>query len=117
MMYCLQNRYRAYVAAVELPYKFFRSPSPLSLEWVRVVECTSDELSGNPTLADLGITRLAEFELAGGKHAYFCVNHFNEPNIMEPSPLPLRSPPIYKNVKPADHGIVTESKPFTISAV
>lgn len=62
--------YRAYVAAVELPFKFFRNPSPLSLEWIRVVECTSDVLTGCPTLEDLGVTRLVEFELTGGKHAY-----------------------------------------------
>ncbi|VBB31028.1 unnamed protein product [Acanthocheilonema viteae] len=111
----LNYLYRAYVAAVELPYKFFRNPSPLSLEWIRVVECTSDVLTGCPTLEDLGITRLVEFELTGGKHAYFCVNHYNELEVTEPYPLPLRSPPLYANVKPSDE-IVTESKPFTVTA-
>uniref|UniRef100_A0A8R1XQS5 NADH dehydrogenase [ubiquinone] 1 alpha subcomplex subunit 9, mitochondrial n=1 Tax=Onchocerca volvulus TaxID=6282 RepID=A0A8R1XQS5_ONCVO len=110
----LNYLYRAYVSALELPYKFFRNPSPLSLEWIRVVECTNDVLTGCPTMQDLGITRLVEFELTGGKHAYFCVNHYNEPDVTEPYPLPLRSPPLYANIKQSDE-IVTESKPFTMS--
>lgn len=113
----LNYLYRAYVAALGLPYKLFRSPPPLTFEWIRVVECTNDVLSGCPTLDDLGISRLAEFELTGGKQAYFSVCHYKEPPVIEPYPLPLRSPPIYKNVKQDDHEIVTESKPFTISAV
>ncbi|EJD76220.1 hypothetical protein LOAG_16787 [Loa loa] len=112
----LNYLYRAYVAAVELPFKLFRNPPPLSLEWIRVVECTSDVLTGCPTLEDLGVTRLVEFELTGGKHAYFCVNHYNELEVTEPYPLPLRSPPLYANAKPSDE-IVTESKPFTMSTV
>uniref|UniRef100_A0A915PSY8 NADH dehydrogenase [ubiquinone] 1 alpha subcomplex subunit 9, mitochondrial n=1 Tax=Setaria digitata TaxID=48799 RepID=A0A915PSY8_9BILA len=112
----LNYLYRAYVAAVELPYKFFRNPSPLSFEWIRVVECTSDVLTGCPTLQDLGITRLVEFELTGGKHAYFCVNHYNEPEVTEPYPLPLRSPPLYANIKQNDE-VITETKPFTMSNI
>ncbi|VDN05450.1 unnamed protein product [Thelazia callipaeda] len=114
----LNYLFRAYVAGLELFYKAFRNPSPLNFEWIRVVECTSDVLTGCLSLQDLGVTRLAEFELTGGRHAYFCVNHYDEPNITEPYPLPLRSPPLCADIK-QNHmdEIVTESKPFTISSI
>lgn len=111
--------FRMLVAGCELWTKIFKVPSPLIWEWIEFVECTSDVLTGAPTLADLGVRRLAEFEWAGGKEAYFkCLFRSIEQvyGAIEPPRLPLRSPPLYApSAKKPLSGVVTESKPFSFN--
>ncbi|KAI1724435.1 NAD dependent epimerase/dehydratase family domain-containing protein [Ditylenchus destructor] len=78
----------------------------LEREWIEFVECSSDVLTGAPTLADLGIQRLTEFEYPAGELR----RNFPEP------PLPLRSPVLYKNKSGMDtSAIKTDRKSLDIS--
>jgi len=85
------------VNVLELIGKVWKRPPIVSWEWIEAQECTSDVLTGCPTLADLGVHRLTEFELAGRVQAKWLsmFRSFEErygdlPKI----PLPLRSPPL-----------------------
>lgn len=104
----------AIIWSMEQAYKIFKLPSPLNFEWIRVVECTSDVLSGCPTLRDLGVQRLVEFELAGGVFAYNGVYRFFGDQRSDAYTLPLRSPPLYASTAHGRMDVVTETKPFKI---
>ncbi|KHN80362.1 NADH dehydrogenase [ubiquinone] 1 alpha subcomplex subunit 9, mitochondrial [Toxocara canis] len=109
--------FRALVNACELYGKVFKCNTPLMWEWIEVVECTNDVLTGAPTLADLGVRRLTEFELAGGQQAFYrSFNRYYEEQYgdLEPPKLPLRSPPLFAKKTPPS-GIITESKPFAMN--
>uniref|UniRef100_A0A9J2PAF1 NADH dehydrogenase [ubiquinone] 1 alpha subcomplex subunit 9, mitochondrial n=2 Tax=Ascaris TaxID=6251 RepID=A0A9J2PAF1_ASCLU len=109
--------FRALVNSCELYGKIFKCNTPLMWEWIEVVECTNDVLTGAPTLADLGVRRLTEFELAGGQQAFYrSFNRYYEEQYgdLEPPRLPLRSPPLFAEKTPPS-GIVTESKPFAMN--
>ncbi|VDD87058.1 unnamed protein product [Enterobius vermicularis] len=87
------------VVGCELYSKIFKCPTPLMLEWIQYVECTNDVLTGAPTLADLGVHRLVEFEFNGGKFANFfrSFHPYYEERYgeLEPPRLPIRSQPLY----------------------
>ncbi len=78
-------------------------------------ECTNDVLTGSPTLADLGVPRLIEFELAGGRIARqrSMMTYYQEMYGDFPTPaLPLRSPPLYATRRmPA---IATQTSAFNV---
>uniref|UniRef100_A0AC34QXT4 NAD-dependent epimerase/dehydratase domain-containing protein n=1 Tax=Panagrolaimus sp. JU765 TaxID=591449 RepID=A0AC34QXT4_9BILA len=91
--------FRALIKGTELWGKFFKCKVPLNWEWIEYVECTNDVLNNLPGFADLGITRLSEFEYTGGawadKRSFFGY-YEEEHQDYKPPPLPLRSPPIIK---------------------
>jgi hypothetical protein len=69
-------------------------------------------LTGAPTLNDIGLRRLTEFELAGGQQAMYrsFYKYFEEQyGDLPPPPLPLRSPPLVKG-KFDVTGVKTETK-------
>lgn len=91
--------FMALTMATELYGKVFKCKVPLNREWMEFVEVQSDILTGERTLADLGVRRLTEFELAGGQQAFYrSFNRYFEEQYGElPAPsLPLRSPPLTK---------------------
>ncbi|VDN51403.1 unnamed protein product [Dracunculus medinensis] len=97
--------------------KIFKCNTALMREWIEFVECTNDVLTGNPTLVDLGVRPLTEFELVGGQIAflrpfrgYYEVSYGD----IDPPRLPLRSPPL-TSIKKATSGIFTETKPFAFT--
>uniref|UniRef100_A0A914GYX8 NADH dehydrogenase [ubiquinone] 1 alpha subcomplex subunit 9, mitochondrial n=1 Tax=Globodera rostochiensis TaxID=31243 RepID=A0A914GYX8_GLORO len=99
--------------------KLYRRPGFINWEWFDFVEATSDVLTGGGTrtLKDLGITNLAEFEEAGGRH---CMQmSFLKPYELDYDdyphpPLPLRSPPLYKQKQTAFdvRDVLTEQRAF-----
>lgn len=108
--------FMALTLATELYGKVFKCKVPLNREWMEyIVSCSfsilqnymriylqevqNDVLTGERTLADLGVRRLTEFELAGGQQAFYrSFNRYFEEQYGElpQPPLPLRSPPLTK---------------------
>ncbi|CAD5233249.1 unnamed protein product [Bursaphelenchus xylophilus] len=88
-----------YQIGANLFSKVFKNQHPLIKEWMEYVEGTNDILTGAPTLVDVGVTRLTEFEYMGArlsKNQSF-MKFFEEMyGDLEPPPLPLRSPPLIK---------------------
>lgn len=73
--------------------RLFLQPSEHRLLVVHFQEVKDDVLTGQRTLADLGIRRLTEFEFAGGRQAFYQSFHkyFEEQYGELPPPrLPLR---------------------------
>lgn len=67
--------------------------------YLGVQEGVSDVLTGAPTLADLGVTRLTEFEYMGGmlaKQRSFMKFYEERFGSLTPPALPLRSPPLVR---------------------
>ncbi|CAD5231093.1 unnamed protein product [Bursaphelenchus okinawaensis] len=91
--------FQTYRLGCNLFQKIFKNQHALMTEWMEYVEGTNDILTGNPTLADVGVTRLTEFELMGGRLSKLrsFMKFFEERygDIASP-PLPLRSPPLIK---------------------
>jgi len=91
--------FRSLIQAVQIWGKLFKCKVPLNWEWIEYVECTNDFVSNLPGFADLGITRLAEFEYIGGQWAdkrTFYGYYEEEYQDHTDPPLPLRSPPLIK---------------------
>ncbi|KAI6221400.1 NAD(P)-bd-dom domain-containing protein [Aphelenchoides fujianensis] len=89
--------FRSYILSATLFSRVFKNYHPLSREWMEFVEGTNDILTGAPTLQDLGLTRLTEFEHMGGlisKGKSFIRYYEEEYGDLEPPALPLRSPPL-----------------------
>jgi NADH dehydrogenase (ubiquinone) 1 alpha subcomplex subunit 9 len=106
---------RSLIYACELFTKLFKKTAPLSWEWLEYVEGTNDVLTGAPTLNDVGVHRLTEFELAGGQLARersFFKYYEEQLGDLPPPKLPLRSVPIVKGKHDPMADVKTETKSF-----
>uniref|UniRef100_A0A914E7Z9 NADH dehydrogenase [ubiquinone] 1 alpha subcomplex subunit 9, mitochondrial n=1 Tax=Acrobeloides nanus TaxID=290746 RepID=A0A914E7Z9_9BILA len=112
--------FRLYVRGCELWTKFWKSPAPLSWEWIEFVECTNDVLTGAQTFEDIGVRRLTEFEFMGGqlaKNKTFYPFYEERWHDLDPPPLPLRSPILYSSKPKRSDSIKVETKSFAVSGV
>uniref|UniRef100_A0A914VPN9 NADH dehydrogenase [ubiquinone] 1 alpha subcomplex subunit 9, mitochondrial n=1 Tax=Plectus sambesii TaxID=2011161 RepID=A0A914VPN9_9BILA len=84
---------------LEFVGRFRRHTPYFDWEYFETVECTNDVLTGAPTLKDLGMRKLTEFEHVGGEIArvYGYYKWIQDKyGDLKPPPLPIRSPPIIR---------------------
>uniref|UniRef100_A0A915CNR3 NADH dehydrogenase [ubiquinone] 1 alpha subcomplex subunit 9, mitochondrial n=1 Tax=Ditylenchus dipsaci TaxID=166011 RepID=A0A915CNR3_9BILA len=99
--------------------KIWCRKTPISLEYVELAEAASDFLTGAPTLADLGISRLVR--ICRRFHAMqrnFMADIDEDVGMIDDPVLPLRSPPLFafdaQNSLDSSKAIKTNTKSFGV---